>query len=477
VGYNEPTEQANQREVAIPSPEQRRTRIHHVEYPMSQQRASPSPARNRRFVLSLRGALLLLAWAGWIAGVGVALGLFALGLPIRFHQLATLSTQAAPALQHAAAGPFTTPPRVILSAHVYPLVVLTQEILLVTGLTFVGLVLIWRKPRQWSAIIFSLAMITYGPYITGVLGSLLVVHPEWQMPIRLAQTLGIGGAVLSGYLFPDGRFVPPWTRLLTLLWIPWILAGLVVPSLFLNFTNPYTVSISGLLALIGWLFTTLLAQAGRYRHASGQMQRQQTKWVLLCMTTTIVTYSVFMLPYVFIPALNQPGTPSLLYTLIGYPLFLLSLPVSPVVIFIAILRHHLFDIDTLVNRALVYGTLTFTLGLIYAGSILVLEYLLNGLTGGSQLALVGSTLTTAALFQPLRTRIQQSIDRRFYRRKYDAAKTVAALSATLQNDVDLQQVCERVVALVEDTMQPESVSLWLPPPGWQEQRQREALSE
>jgi hypothetical protein len=394
-----------------------------------------------------------------------------MGLPARFRQLVTLSSQAVPALQNSSPGPL----RAILAANVYPWITLTQELLLVTGLALVGLVLFWRKPRQWPAILFSLAMITYGPYITGVLDALLAASPQWQAPIRLVQTLGIGSAVLSGYLFPDGRFVPPWTRLLTLGWIPWILAGLVVPGLFLDFTNPYTVHVPGLLALIGWLFTTLLAQGNRYLVASGQMQRRQTRWVLLCMTNTIVTYGVLMALRLFVPSFDQPGTGSLIYTLIGYPLFLLSLPVSPVIIFIAILRHHLFDIDTLVNRALVYGTLTFTLGLIYAGSILLLEFLLSGLTGGSQLALVGSTLATAALFQPLRGWIQQQIDRRFYRRKYDAAKTLAALSATLRQEVDLPQICERIRTVVQETVQPTAVFLWLPPPGWQAQRREASL--
>jgi hypothetical protein len=444
---------------------------------MSQQHAPLPPARTRCFVHSLRGTVLLFAWVGWIAGLVVALGLFVLGLPIRFHQLVTLSAEAAPTFQHVSLGLLTGPLRVVLSARIYPQLVLTQELLLVIGLTFVGLVLVWRKPRQWSAILFSLAMITYGPYITGVLDSLVAVHPEWQGPIRLVQTLGIGCAVLSGYLFPNGRFMPPWTRPLTVLWLLWIIAGLVAPGLFLNFTDPYAVAIPGLLALIGWLFTTLLAQGDRYRHEFDQMQRRQTKWVLLCMTNTIATYGVFMSLRLFLPAFSQPGTGNLLYTFIGYPLFLLSLPISPIVIFIAILRHHLFDIDTLVNRALVYGILTVTLGLIYAGSIFLLDYLLSGLTGGSQLALVGSTLATAALFQPLRGWIQRRIDRRFYRRKYDAAKALAALSVTLQQEVDLQQLCERVRAVVEETMQPTLVTLWLPPQGWQEQRRHAALQQ
>ena len=437
---------------------------------MSQQHTAQPPAVSQHLATGLRRPSLVFAWAGWITGAVLALGLFVIGLPIRFHQLVALSLQATAVLRQGPPSLMTTVLQWALSVNVYPVFVLTEEILLVTGLTLVGLVLFWRKPQQWPAMLFSLAMITYGPYITGSLEALRVVHPQWHVLIALVQTLGIGCAVLSGYLFPDGRFVPPWTRLLTVLWVTWILAWIVIPGMPLNFSQPYALDASGLLALMCWLSTTLVAQADRYRHASGQMQRRQTKWVLLCMTTTIVTFGVFMALHVFIPALSQPGNPSLFYTVIGYPLFLCSLPVSPVVIFIAILRYHLFDIDTLVNRALVYGTLTFTLGLIYAGSILLLEYLLSGLTSGSQLALVGSTLGTAAVFQPLRIRIQHTIDRRFYRRKYDAAKALAAFSASLGNEVDLQQVREHLVSIVEETIQPAHVSLWLSPPGWQEQR-------
>jgi hypothetical protein len=444
---------------------------------MSQQHTSQPPEVSQHSALPLGRTFLILAWAGWIIGVVLALGLFVIGLPIRLHQLVALSVQATTALRQGPPSLITPVLEQALSVNVYPVFVLTEEIVLVAGLTVVGLVLFWRKPKQWPALLFSLAMITYGPYITRPLDALLAVYPQWRVPIGLVQTLGIGCAVLSGYLFPDGRFVPPWTRLLTILWLTWILAWIVVPSMPWNFSQPYALDASGLLALMGWLFTTLLAQADRYRHVSGQLQRRQTKWVLLCMATTIVTFGVFMAPRVFIPALSQPGTPSLFYTAIGYPLFLCSLPVSPVVIFIAILRYHLFDIDTLVNRALVYGTLTFTLGLIYAGSILLLEYLLSGLTGGSQLALVGSTLGTAAVFQPLRTRIQHTVDRRFYRRKYDAAKALAAFSATLQSEVDLQHVGEHLVAVVEETMQPTHVLLWFPPPGWKAQLHLDSLPQ
>jgi hypothetical protein len=131
---------------------------------------------------------------------------------------------------------------------------------------------------------------------------------------------------------------------------------------------------------------------------------------------------------------------------------------------IAILRYRLYDIDLVINRTLVYGALTAILALIYYGSVVVLQQLFRALTGQrSDLAIVVSTLTIAALFNPLRRRIQEAIDRRFYRRKYDAAKTLAAFSVAMRDEVDLKTLAERIVTVVEDTMQPAHVSLWLRP--------------
>ena len=129
------------------------------------------------------------------------------------------------------------------------------------------------------------------------------------------------------------------------------------------------------------------------------------------------------------------------------------------------------DIDMLINRALVYGTLTVSLVLMYVSCIIGLQFLLRGmLNQNTDVAIVGSTLIIAALFQPLRQRIQQVIDRRFYRHKYDAARTLAAFSATLRNEVDLNQLREQLVGVVQETMQPAHVSLWLRNP--QQDRER-----
>jgi hypothetical protein len=130
---------------------------------------------------------------------------------------------------------------------------------------------------------------------------------------------------------------------------------------------------------------------------------------------------------------------------------------------IAISRYRLYDIDRLINRTLVYGVLTAGLGLVYWASVVVLQQLLRPLTGGSELAIVGSTLAVAALFQPARRRIQNAVDRRFYRHKYDAARTLEAFSARLRQEVDLDSLAGELVGVVQQRVQPAHASLWLRP--------------
>ncbi len=141
---------------------------------------------------------------------------------------------------------------------------------------------------------------------------------------------------------------------------------------------------------------------------------------------------------------------------------LLSFGGVPVAVGIAVTRHRLYDIDLLINRTLVYGSLTAMLVVLYFGSVVSLQATLRVLTGQeSTLAIVASTLTIAALFSPLRRRVQRSVDRRFYRRKYDVAKTLAAFNARLRQETDLDALSDDLVGVARATVQPQRASLWL----------------
>ena len=195
------------------------------------------------------------------------------------------------------------------------------------------------------------------------------------------------------------------------------------------------------MALVVALFGSILfAQANRYRRASGPGERQQTKWVVFGLVAAIAGTFVAALPAVIIPEYVRSGIPMILYALFELSLTNLALLLIPLSIGFAILRYRLWDIDVIINRALVYGTLTTALGLVFFGGVTMLQVIFRTLIGEeSDLAIIASTLAIAALFEPLRRRIHAFIDRRFYRRKYDARKTLEAFSAQLRDETDLDR--------------------------------------
>jgi hypothetical protein len=201
-----------------------------------------------------------------------------------------------------------------------------------------------------------------------------------------------------------------------------------------------------------------LAQVYRYKRVSTLAQRQQTKWVFFGTVAALAGYGAFQ-------ALDLLLQSAPLASLLGNNAFFVLSLLIPISIAVAVLRHRLYDIDILINRTLVYGSLTATLvALYFVGGIVVLQRVFVLLTGQqSTLAVVASTLLIAALFIPLRRRIQAFIDRRFYRSKYDARKTLEAFSAKLRDETDLEALSSDLVGVVRETMQPEHVSLWLRP--------------
>jgi hypothetical protein len=264
-------------------------------------------------------------------------------------------------------------------------------------------------------------------------------------------------------LFPDGRLPSPRWR--TVAWC----AGAGIALLFAadslslglladypDLANPYGVD-SPVLDVVGGIAALTLAVAMigsplslvlRFRRA-GRVERQQIKWLALAGAVAAVTFVIALAGYEVWTSDVADGA------------IMLSILMLPVAAGMAILRHRLYDIDVVINRTLVYGALTATLAGAYLAMVLVLQLALSPLTEESDLAIAGSTLAVAALFRPARGRIQHAVDRRFYRSRYDAARTLESFGVRLRDQVDLDALGGELRGVVADTMQPAHVSLWL----------------
>ena len=406
---------------------------------------------------SLRGSWLVLMRCLWIVCVLGTFFIYIMSVPVYATQLHTLCRAAA-----CAAGQLNPEAAQILhslgiSVTFYAtLWVIVEAIWALVWFVVAG-VLAWRKSTDWMALLIALMLIMQGAEsVTNTVGA---SHSLWQFPALLVNFLAFALFFLVVALFPDGRFVPRWTY--------WFVIAFLVESVIFNFFSNVSFLANGWLNALGnvvWVGSIagiVIAQIYRYRRISTPLQRQQTKWVVYGFVLILLTLLGVLTLVLLFPPLAQPGS---LFSLVFGPdanLFLLLIPLS---IGIAILRYRLYDIDIIINRTLVYGTLTATLAMIYIGLVIGLQSLVRLFTGQvsqSPFVIVASTLAIAALFQPLRHRLQAIIDRRFYRRKYNAARTLAAFSAALRNEVDLDQLCEHLLAVVQETMQPTQVSLWL----------------
>ena len=380
----------------------------------------------------------------------VTLVIWVVAIPFRYTELATVcrigcngqQPEQSSMTQFYAAG---------LSLVGYAAYVGTIEVLFALVYVVVAALIFWRRSSTRMGLVTSLFLVTFGASIDPS-NPLVSTRPLLLFLVGLLQVIGWLGLGLFLCLFPNGRFVPRWAGI----------AVVVAGVLILVSTAPIFPPNAYLPLLFGFLVFTLLAQIYRYRSVSTQIQRQQTKWVVF--GTSLAILGLLGLN-VLIEIFSLPQTPNGYGFLLGDTLYLLFPTLIPLSIGMAILRTKLWDIDVVINRTLVYGTLTAILALVYFGLIFALQYLLRGIINqNNDVALVISTLAIAALFQPMRHRIQRIIDRRFYRRKYDAAKTVVAFSAALRNELDLQQVREQLLTVVEETMQPAHVSLWLREP-------------
>ena len=344
-----------------------------------------------------------------------------------------------------------------------------------------------RNPIGWillaDGLLWMLVSVTdfYGVYGLALPGSV-------PFPLVMAglnnwlwvPAVGLFGTYLL-LLFPDGRL--PSRRWRLLAWLSGAVIVLASMGVMLapgplqelgGVHNPF--GVEGVpwvgdagTAVLLMLPLCMLASASslviRYRGSGGEV-REQIKWIAFAASVVVIVYLLAVVTSFVVPSVTWFAEASPLWLNILEYAALVSLTVVPIAVGFAVSKYRLYDIDVVVNRTLVYGSLTALLALVYLGGVTAAQAIFRTLTDQQeqpQLAIVISTLIIAALFNPLRRRIQSFIDRRFYRSKYDAAKTLEAFSAKLRDETDLDALSNDLVGVIKETMQPAHVSLWLLP--------------
>ncbi len=421
----------------------------------------------------LRGLWLVLARTAVVVyGVGF-LVLFIIGVPVRFQALTTVcaSVETCRALYLSQLEVAAMPGWLTIEAYAGYQTTL-EMVLMVIGLSVAAL-LLYRHSHTRMGLLAATVTIwtgTAGNVIPALAESVpLVAAIYW--PLNFVGTALLWLFVL---VFPDGRIEPAWVRRrFPLILIPVLVIFLLASVDPQGLTPVLRFGGEGLF-YVGLFYVAILfpltLQVVRYRRHASPEQRQQVKWGLVGLAGMVLAF----LLWGTIEPVTSPfpgGTPRLTWYLLGILLTVISVSLLPVTLAYSILRRRLWDIDLIINRAVVYGSLTVTIAVIYLGTVVLLQRIV--LSGQqSPLVVAGSTLLIAALFAPLRRCIQAFIDRRFYRSKYDGQKALAAFAATARSQVDLDALTTELLRVVGDTVQPQRLGVWLRPATGRERRDR-----
>jgi hypothetical protein len=397
----------------------------------------------------VRGLWVILAAYNALPGI--------LGLPAYFQQWLALDpwpnnwgwTQASMSSAVSRAG---------LSTQTMAWIVLVPALLEILAFLSTGLLIFWRKSDDWQSLLVSFVLVGLcGTFAGDRFQSQLInsLPPFWQDAAQEVGVLIWLAFFLFLAIFPDGRFSPRWMRWVALALLPWWVAT-EGTRLVLGQTPDWIMWIGFI--VLAWIVG---GKVIRYRHGS-LLERQQMRWFLFAL---IVFYTYSILSSLFIKLFPLPFQPSpldLTRYLGNIYLSDLAFILIPLAIAIAIFRYRLWDIDLIIRRTLQYGLLTALLALIYWGGVLGLQQTFRLLTGQeTPLAIVISTLAIAALFNPLRRRIQISIDRRFYRSHYNTEQILERFINHSRSQADLKLLTGQLISAVQDTIQPNSIHLWL----------------
>jgi len=386
----------------------------------------------------LRGHPLFIARALWIALTITSANVFIVALPVRFNQILHSSPEIVSA--RLALG---------LSNEFIAVYLVAMEIAVAVVFALAGVLIFWLKSTDRMAVFVSFVLFTGGLASPPILET-MVPHPFWYWPVFLVQSMSFGGNIILFYLFPSGQFVPRWTRYLAAVMLMWIVAGLVLPPNFPNHPRNWPVLLWALV-VIGWFATSAFAQLYRYRYVSTFIQRQQTKWIVFGSIGSLIPNSILVLLYLILPSLNQPGPSQELYILLTHPFYYLIFPaLMPISIAISILRYHLWDIDVVINRSLVYGTLTAVIVGVYALAVSALDTVFR--TNGNFFISLFAAGLVAALFQPARERLQRGVNRLMYGDRDDPYAVLSRLSQRLKTALKPQAALPIIVETIAQAL-------------------------
>ena len=398
-------------------------------------RLSPSATRTQAWSSAATRALAL----GLIL---LALALFVASLPGRYAQLANPSSGKVAAL--AADG---------VSPHTYALYQLALEVALALGYVAIGSIVVWRRWRDWLAIYAAVVLTLYGTvFVTHTTEPLLLGDSPLRFPLYYLQALAQVGTLVLIYLFPDGRFVPRWTRIVAVLWAANVFGWVIFSNSSIKPNDPLSQPLAYSITATAFFLVGGYAQIYRYQHTSSLLQQQQTKWIVFGIVVAVITNRLFYIPGQMVSEIRLSGQVALLYESVGGLLFALGQMVLPVSFLLSVQRYRLWEIDVIINRTLVYVPLTAVLAGLYSASISLFQRLFTTLTGDkSDAAVVLTTLILASTFTPLKNGLQGFVDRRF-RESVDSTRELKRFGEHVQSVVEVLQV-ERLASrlLIEAT--------------------------
>jgi hypothetical protein len=360
----------------------------------------------------LRGRRLFVARAAWVILATLTLGLFVASLPIAYARYDTVcEATRCDFVQLSPAGAMALE-QLGLSVDFYAAYNLALDIIFALGYWAIGVILFWKRSNDLLVLCASIAFVTFGTIQPDTLDALVEAYPRWDLPVAYVYFVGNVSFFVLFCVFPDGRFVPTWTRWAAAVWVVYQLLYSFLPDAPFSPRHwPLLIDISLFLGLIGSL---VVAQVYRYRRASTQEQRQQTKWVVFGFTAAIaVLIGVSLIGWIF--TLTQLGIPQVFYDMVGATAISLSALLIPLSISFAIRRYRLWDIDLIIKHSIVYGSLSAVLTTVFVITDTVLLPLVVrsvlGVEAPSLTITVVSGVIIAVLFKPLRSRIEAGVKR------------------------------------------------------------------